>query len=415
MRAPRVARLAVGLDLEDEAIPVGTLAWVEADRRAAFQYDAGFLARNLAISPFHLPPQPGVIMAPAAPFDGLHGVFADSLPDGWGKLLIDRHVAKLGQNPAALSPLDRLAFVGRHGMGALTYVPERTLGDSSAEMADLDWFARQARNIEAGNAQASIDELLRANGGSAGARPKILLLRDRDTGACRLDVGQPPGPGEDAWLVKLPSRVDRQHTGRVEHAYALMARAAGIDMPETMLLHGASGAAFFAVRRFDRAAPGHVHVHTLAGLVNADFRTPSLDYDDLMKVTRLLTRDTAQVQQAYRRMVFNVLAGNRDDHAKNHAFAKARDGAWRLTPAYDLTPSDGPAGQHNLSVAGEGRAPGPDDFTRAATRASIGHTAARRIEDAVAAEVASWSSHAATAGVPRSRTLAIKPALGRLR
>ena len=215
MRPPRVARLLVGLDLDGGEVPVGTLAWVEAERCAAFQYDAGFLADGPSISPFHLPPSTGIIMAPASPFGGLHGVFADSLPDGWGKLLIDRHVAALGENPATLSPLDRLAFVGRQGMGALTYVPERTVGATSTDgMADLDWFAREARDIEAGKAQASIDELLRANGGSAGARPKILVLRDRDTGACRLDVGRPRRPARTHGSSSLPhGRTRRTQAG----------------------------------------------------------------------------------------------------------------------------------------------------------------------------------------------------------
>ena len=192
-----------------------------------------------------------------------------------------------------------------------------------------------------------------------------------------------------------------------------MARAAGIEMPETMLLHGASGAAFFAVRRFDRGDRGRTHVHTLAGLLHADFRSPSLDYGDLLKVARLLTRDTAQVEEAYRRMVFNVLAGNRDDHAKNHAFTMARDGAWRLTPAYDLTLSDGPGGQHNLTVAGEGRTPGPDAFAQVATEASIKPVAARRIEEQVEHALVSWTRLAAKAGVSRSRSTSTRALMRR--
>ena len=414
---PRVVRLSVALELAGETVPVGVLAWSEAERVAAFQADPGFVPRGLALSPFRMPLRAGLVMAPPTPFEGLHGVFADSLPDGWGKLLVDRAVAGLGGLPGALSPLDRLAFVGQRGMGALTYMPEQVLGDRGRlGEADLDWFARQARALEAGRAAEGMDALLRANGGSAGARPKILVLRDRETGAVRADTGEAAAT-EDAWLVKLPSRVDGRDAGRVEHAYGLMAVAAGIDMPDTMLLAGRSRTAYFAVRRFDRSVAGgggagRVHMHTLAGLLHADFRVPSLDYVDLLKVARLLTRHVADVEEAYRRMVFNVLAGNRDDHAKNHAFIMGRDGGWRLSPAYDLTPSDGPGGQHNLSVAGEGRAPGVAQFATVATRASIGPASARRIGGAVRDALARWPEWAAQAGLTRARAAAVRTLWG---
>jgi len=398
--------------LEGETVPVGTLAWSERDRVAAFQADPGFAARGLNPSPFHLPLHDGLVMGSPAPFDGLHEVFADSLPDGWGKLVVDRSVASRGGDSRALSPLDRLAFVGRRGMGALTYVPERLLGDDPGA-ADLDWFARQARALEAGRAAAGVDALLRANGGSAGARPKVLVLRDRETGALRADSGQVALPAEDAWLVKLPSRVDGKDGGRVEYAYALMAAAAGIDMPETMLLPGQRGTTFFAVLRFDRGSGGRTHVHTLAGLLHVDFRVPSLDYTDLLKVARLLTRDAAHVEQAYRRMVFNVLAGNRDDHAKNHAFTMGLDGMWRLSPAYDLTPSEGLGGQHNLAVAGEGRAPGPVQFAGVAARASLGRATAVRIEGAVRDALRRWPEWAEQAGLGRGRVAAVRGLWGR--
>lgn len=401
MRAPQpVSRLAVALDLPAERVPVGTLAWAEDKRLSAFQYDPAFLARGLALSPFRLPAGQGVHWAPPAPFEGLHGVFADSLPDGWGRLLVDRHMAALGHSPAKLSPLDRLALVGTRGMGALCYLPERTLA-GPVQPADLDWFARQAWAIEGGQS-GSVEALLRANGGSAGARPKILVLRHSETGAIRPDYGQKPAPREEAWLVKLPSRLDPKDAGRVEYAYALMAAAAGIVVPPVLLLPGTAGQAYFAVRRFDRFP--RAHVHTLAGLVHADFRAPSLDYDDLLKVTSALTRDVGQVQETFRRMVFNVLVGNRDDHAKNHAFTMADDGRWSLTPAYDLTLSGGPSGQHNLTVAGEGRAPGPAQFAQVAQRASLGRAMAIRMTELVRAGLATWPQAAAAAGLSRRRT-----------
>ena len=157
-----------------------------------------------------------------------------------------------------------------------------------------------------------------------------------------------------------------------------------------------------SVRRFDRFP--RAHVHTLAGLVHADFRAPSLDYDDLLKVTSALTRDVGQVQETFRRMVFNVLVGNRDHHAKNHAFTMAGDGRWSLTPAYDLTLSGGPGGQHNLTVAGEGRAPGPAQFAQVAQRASLSRAMAIRMTELVRAGLATWPQAAAAAGLSRWRT-----------
>ncbi len=405
---PIVTRLAVGLDLEGEVIPAGTLAWSERDRVAAFELDPAFLARGLDLSPFRLRLRPGLIMGPPTPFEGLHGLFADSLPDGWGRLLVDRSVAAAGGEPGALSPLDRLAFVGSRGMGALTFLPERVLASGEAP-DDLDWYAREARALEAGRAAAGLDALLRANGGSAGARPKLLMTLDPVTGAMRADTGEDEG---EAWLVKLPSRADGRHAGRVEHAYALMARAAGITMPETRLLPGRD--AYFAVRRFDRGPAGRIHVHTLAGLLHADFRLPSLDYTDLLKVTRLLTRDVAHVTEAYRRMVFNVLAHNRDDHAKNHAFIMGRDGVWRLSPAYDLTLSDGPGGQHNLAVAGEGRAPGAEHFARAAVAASIPRGVAVAVDAQVRDAIQGWPRWAGQSGIARRAAAAVQARLAPL-
>jgi serine/threonine-protein kinase HipA len=137
-----------------------------------------------------------------------------------------------------------------------------------------------------------------------------------------------------------------------------MARAAGIEFPDTMLIKDRHGNAHFAVKRFDRTEKGRLHVHTLAGLIHADFRVPSLDYIHLLQITRALSKDETQVEEAYRRMIFNVLTGNRDDHTKNHAFLMDKNGRWKLSPAYDVTPSNGPGGEHNMTIAGEGKTTG---------------------------------------------------------
>ncbi|MCV9938277.1 type II toxin-antitoxin system HipA family toxin [Boseaceae bacterium BT-24-1] len=398
--------LRVSLNLEGASLLVGRLRWSRDDRVAAFEYDRDVLASGLAISPFRTKLGPGVIMGARTPFDGLHGVFADSLPDGWGRLLVDRQIARSGGNPSQLTPVDRLAMIGSRGMGALTYAPEMPLPDVN-EPADIGWLARQAELILQGQSDEGISHLLQASGGSAGARPKVLALRDSVTGTFQVDDGSVAAEGREHWLIKLKHRSEGSDIGRVEHAYAEMATQAGIDFPATQLILDDRGVAHFAVRRFDRTDAGRIHTHTLAGLVQADFRLPSLDYQDLLKVTAILGRDQFQVEEAFRRMVFNIVTGNRDDHAKNHAFLMGREGRWRLSPAYDVTPSDGPGGEHNMTVAGEGRAPGPAHIAKVAADAGIPNATSHDIVEQVIEAVASWRSQADSAGVGAAETSAI--------
>lgn len=422
MNQQQAITLTVSLDVEGNLLPIGRLRWSRDDRLAAFEYDRSALTSGLAISPFRAKPAPGVIMATRIPFDGLHGVFADSLPDGWGRLLVDRQVTYNGGNPLHMTPVDRLAIVGSRGMGALTYAPEEPLSDTNRdESIGIGWLARQADAILKGQSDEGIARLLMASGGSAGARPKVLALRDAESGAFEVDDGNIAARGREHWLIKLKHRAEGSDIGRVEHAYAEMSRTAGIDFPATQLVIDDRGVAHFAARRFDRTEAGRLHAHTLAGLVHADFRAPSLDYGDLLKVTRILTGDQSQVEEAFRRMAFNVIAGNRDDHAKNHAFLMGRDGRWRLSPAYDVTPSDGPGGEHNMTVAGEGRAPGPGHIAKVAMDAGISDKTARGIVDQVVEAISSWPSQADGIGIGAAESAAIakiiesnaKAALGR--
>lgn len=403
-RPKPVARLAVGLRFDGEDIPVGTLAWSREHRSAAFEFAADFAARSLAISPIHLKLGPNVRIAPSSPFGGLFGVFADSLPDGWGRLLLDRKIRAIGGDPGALTPIDRLAFVGTRGMGALVYRPEERLVPDGDSRFDIDDLASAAASIHAGGANDAgvtrdVERLLGANGGSAGARPKILVLRDKETGALALDTGLSDAARQDAWLVKFKTSADPMDIGRIEHAIALTAKAAGISFPETMTIVGASGNAHFAVRRFDRDNGRRFHVLTLAGLLDADFRQASVDYEGFLKATRFLTGRAGDVEEAFRRAVFNVMVSNRDDHPKNHAFMMGSQGEWRLTPAYDVTPSEGPGGEHSMAICGEGRQPGRSDIMRLAQTASIRSAAADAIVDQVESAVAAFREHAERAAL----------------
>ena len=409
MKIKSVARLRVSLDLEGEIRHVGDLAWSSRERLAAFQYAPGFLQTGMNPSPFRLRRDASLQMAPRQPFEGLHGLFADSLPDGWGRLMVDQAIRADGGDPGAMTPLDRLAITGRTGMGALIFQPELPMTSdqgTSLDATDFDRLAKAAAFAQEGHITKDVDDLRRANGGSAGARPKIVILRDPDTHRMRLDTGTflvpspTPNAWAESWLVKFPARGDGPDAGRIEHAFACLAREVGIAFPQTRLFQGAEGEAYFGARRFDRTPRGRLHVHTAAGLLHADFRAPSIEYGDLFELTRRITGLAADVDQMCLRMIFNVVAGNRDDHGKNHAFLMDAAGAWRLSPAYDVTPSDGPGGEHSLAIAGEGRRPLLAHVQSAATRASISPRRLKNMLDALAVALPGWPAIAEQEGVP---------------
>ncbi|HEY7766610.1 type II toxin-antitoxin system HipA family toxin [Longimicrobium sp.] len=378
-------------------VRVGRL--VPHGRVVAFEYEPAFLETGLQLSPLHLPLRPGVFEAPATPFSGLHGVFNDSLPDGWGLLLMDRAFRQRGITREAITAADRLSYLGRRGMGALTYHPE-TGPDDDGRAVDLAELAAQSERLLEGSGEEVLPELMRAGGSPGGARPKVVVAyRERD-GSIVSGSDEVP-EGCRAYIVKFGSREDPPDAGAIELAYAAMARAAGIDVPPARLFETRDGGRFFGAERFDRPDGERRHVHTLAGLLNADYRLPSLDYEGYLRTAWALTNSHGAVKAAFRRMVFNVLAHNRDDHAKNFAFLMQPDGTWELTPAYDLTFSGGPGGEHTMAVAGEGRAPGAREFEQVAARMSIPPRESKQIQDEVAAAVAEWPRFAGEAGVSR--------------
>ena len=329
---------------------VGRLA-TTPDGLCAFQYDAEYVASGHSISPLALPLTTDVAIARPTPFGGNFGVFDDSLPDGWGRLLQDRVLRERGVDPNELTALQRLALTGADGRGALEYQPAEPCNDDAPRHADLDALASAASRVLEAQAVTphELAALAQATGSSGGARPKV-FLRDDDGG----------------WLVKFPASIDPPDVGRTEYECSLLAGRCGVQMPETRLFDDR----YFGVRRFDRTAHGKVHVVSAAGLVDADYRIPSLDYQSLLALTRRLTRDMGQVEQMYRRMVFNVVIGNRDDHAKNFAYLMDDDGRWTLTPAYDLLPSPGFNGFHTTTVNGSGR-PTDDDMLAVGVRAGL--------------------------------------------
>jgi serine/threonine-protein kinase HipA len=407
MRSPKRA---------DGALLQVALRWSPADEQkvgrlamnrgvALFEYDSAFLETGIEISPFLLRGRRGVIEGnrKVAEFEGLHGLFNDSLPDGWGRLLVDRYATKTGVSTAQLTPLDRLAIVGNDGIGALVYRPQTEL-DGDDRRLGLDEIAAQVDEVYQGTADDHLKRLIALGGSPAGARPKVMLAMDAD--GSLVDDRAAIVRGADQWLVKFASVDDPKDIGAIEYAYSLMARAACINVPATRLLEGRKGS-YFAVRRFDRAGTARTHVATACGLLEASHRYPSMRYADLIKLTNQLTRDFGQGLEMLRLAAFNALAHNRDDHTKQFSFMMDRNGAWRLAPAYDLTFSNGPGGEHATLVGAEGRNPTRRDVLQAAVDGGLARATANAVIDEVAAAIARWAAFADEAGLTKTSTRAI--------
>jgi len=368
--------LTVYLDAQDQRRKVGRLAF--KDRQILFEYDAAFLASGIEISPIKLPLRPGVSIADTAIFDGLFGVFNDSLPDGWGRLLLDRTVEKYGVHRGQLNPLDRLAYVGRHGMGALSYEPELSQQTADDAPLALDKLADESAAVLAGENEEVFEDLLRLNGSSSGARPKIVAQVSPDKK--RIIHGwQELQPGFTHWMIKFPSSQDARDAGAIEYAYSLMAKDAGVLMPETHLFRTKRNK-YFGTKRFDRDGDARIHMHSLGGL----------------------TRNIREAEKVYALACFNVLAHNRDDHAKNFSFLLNARNEWIFAPAYDLTFSYGPGGEQSMLVMGEGRNPGTAQLQVLGKQHGI--KSAPEILAKVKTAVANWSRYAEQAEVSRKST-----------
>jgi serine/threonine-protein kinase HipA len=394
MKYTPVEQLNVYFD-HDERKKIGRL--VSYNRQILFEYDLLFLESGIEISPIKLPLKKGIFVPEDNIFAGLFGVFNDSLPDGWGKLLLDRQIEKYGINRRSLTALDRLAYVGSHGMGCLVYEPEQnTHIDYDADQSlKLDVLAAEAKEVLEGHAELVFPELLSLNGSSAGARPKIVaqvnLVKNKIIHGCDKLYA-----GFEHWMIKFPSSHDFPDIANVEYAYSLMAKDSGINMPNTHLFTTEKGN-YFGIQRFDRKLDQRIHMHSLCGLIHADFRLPALDYDLLLRVVWLLTKSSIEVEKAFRLACFNVLAYNRDDHSKNISFLLNDNYQWILSPAYDLTFSNGPNGEQSTTVMGEGRAPNITHLRRLGQEHGI--QSKEIIIEQVRHAVSQWLKYAKEAGV----------------
>jgi len=336
---------------------VGRIAQT-ADKLMAFEYESQWLSDGFSISPFKLPLEKRVFIAQREPFNGNFGVFNDSLPDGWGQLLIDRMLIKKGIDPLSVSNIYRLAIVGRSGMGALEYEPEERL-TGNAQICDLDILAREAREIlnEKYNG-SNLDDLAALGGSSGGARPKVLIKYKNED-----------------WIVKFRADTDPKNIGKQEYCYMSAAIAAGLIVPQIKLFKNK----YFGVKRFDRKPSGEkVFMISAGALLDASHRFPALDYCSLMALTMELTRDFRETDKMFRLMCFNVFAHNRDDHCKNFSFLYD-DNKWKCSPVYDLVYAQGMGGEHATAIDGEGRNPTEKNILSAAEKAGLEKNKARII------------------------------------
>jgi serine/threonine-protein kinase HipA len=304
---------------------------------------------------------------------------ADALPDGWGMLLMDRALRRAGRNPHTVSVLERLAMVGDTAFGALSFEPangEPTELLTRAQLS-LGELAQQVQTVLADTHERTSAEQLRTlmqlGGSPQGARPKVLLRDDSSQG--------------NPWLIKFPAQGEPPEVCAVEELYARLARLGGMDMPVSHYFDLGPKHSAFGVQRFDRVSQANgaldwrVPLISAAALLEADYRLPSLDYETLLLATARLTGDQRETQKAFERCVFNVLLHNRDDHAKNFAYRLDEYRQWKLSPAFDLTYSHGPGGEHSTSVAGEGAAPGRAHLMQVAKRGGLPEKAATRCID----------------------------------
>ncbi len=399
-----------------------------------FEYHPDFGGLGLDVSPLHLPlERRGEVSFPELSrlpvFMGLPGVFADSLPDQFGILVMGHYFWRRGRREDVMRPLSRLLYVGDRAMGALEFYSPFDLGEEIEEVLAIQTLVQQARTVIDGDATAAIPAMMRAGSSAGGARPKACVLWNRYTNRLRSGFAQ-PDHGDESWLIKFDG-VDRDPAwpqvpalhepgpwGRIEFAYSRLARRAGIDMAECHLLEDGE-LAHFMTRRFDRVDPeeSKLHFHTLGGIQHIDFHDQyTFDYEGYLDTIRFLGLGQSAVNEGFRRMVFNLAAVNLDDHVKNFGFLMDSHGNWQLAPAYDVTFSKDEAWtrQHQMSANGKFLHHGRADLLRVGRAYDVPEDGDAVI-DQVTDALDHWPEYAAAAGVSGRMTKRLKGRFNRFR
>lgn len=399
--------IQVQFDTGLDRVLVGTLAATE--RQVLFEYDSAWISGGFELAPLHLPlAQKEFRFDMNRLPDRVPGLFADSLPDGWGTLIMDRYFIRRGVDRQRITPIDRLAWLGCEAMGALCYQPSLRSEQAQYEAFQIGAAAHEALQLFEGKLADAGRLLSRIGGSPGGARPKALIGIAADGDHFVSGTGALP-EGYTHWLVKFSSAHKYtagsfgNYEGVLEQICLKTAAAAGITTPESRLIDDGSGLLHFAVRRFDRPTiASRRHVATASGLLHADHRLPSLDYTDLLKLAWILTQDASQVLEQYRRAVFNLFVGNLDDHAKNHGYLMDESGRWHLAPVYDLTFSGEPEGEHWTSYLGKGSRPDKATLLKLAEVASIRKSDAVAVIEQVQSAVALFGDLARESCLPQS-------------
>lgn len=371
------------------------------DHRVYFQFNPEWRDLGLELSPFYLPSSTELSLpTPTPQFGSLFGLFDDSLPDWWGQQLLKKFFEDKGIRWNRVGVLQKLAAQGDYGIGAIGYEPDEAPDDFRSQLAiEVASLADAARGIIQGESERTLPLLIRSGITAGGAQPKALIHLSEDFNTVWPGGGIPPA-GSTPWLIKF--QLDREvHTTREEHAFALMAGAAGIETAESRLLTDQSGNTHFVSRRFDRNAGEKIHLHSYSGLTHSR-PSEGLEYAELMNLTRTLCLNESAVEEIFRRSIFNVAAGNEDDHGRNHAFLMNHQGEWRPSPAYDITFATHPLATSLRSASVMGRY---SSVTRADLTNLGEDQGIRRLDDTIdqaLGAIRRWPEFAEAAGIPES-------------
>lgn len=379
---------------------------IQGEYGVGFAYDINYADKHPNLSPFKLESHNLLQQAPKTPHQGIHGVFSDSLPDGWGYLLQDRFFAGKGMDRHSITTMDRLAFVGDAGIGALSFEPCIDDVNHQHDSINLYELGKEAQAVYDGQTSEVLEVLVRA-GSSGGARPKAQIYTPtHDLSISRTNQHE----NDIGWIVKFTSEnLPLGHDeGLCEFMYLNLAESAGIH-PVKHHLFGMNDRCWLGVQRFDLAnyqAPskkGRLHVHSACGLLGADFRAPTLDYETLIRCTNLLCKDTQNGQLMFKRMIFNLFSANQDDHSKNFAFLQDDGGNWSLSPAFDLTFNPLHHGEHSTSFMGYGKNPPKKAIQQLADLAGFDDwTKAKYSIEQIVTALSNFKSHAINLGLNKT-------------
>ncbi|MBI5940494.1 MAG: HipA domain-containing protein [Caulobacterales bacterium] len=416
---------------------IGAVTWLEDRGYAVFQYTPEFAASGIAVSPLVMPPGSAPYAFPELPreaFKGLPGLLADSLPDKYGNALIDAWLAGQGRDAASFNPVERLCYIGNRGMGALEFHPtlmkaahrsRRLQIDALVDLANQVLSMRRNINgvLSGTDDRDTLEEILRVGTSAGGARAKAVLAWNETTGEFR--SGQTPADaGFTYWLMKFDGvsnnrdkeLADPQGFGLIEYAFSRMAIDVGIDMAECRL-HHEGGRSHFMTRRFDRTVKGQkLHMQSLAALRHFDFNAAgAYSYEQAIETIRLLRLEAVDVEQQFRRAVFNLFIRNQDDHVKNIAFLMDKSGTWRLSPAFDVVYAYNPTGDwtssHQMTFNGKRDGFTVEDLVEFGAYCGFKRRRALAIVAEIAEGVRQWRTYADAAGVSESAAASVERAL----